>query len=46
MSLVTPECFDGGMSDDAITTIRHEAERFASALTRTDPAQQVPTCPE
>lgn len=46
MSLVTPECFDGGMSDDAITTIRHEAERFAAALTRTDPAQQVPTCPE
>ena len=34
------------MSIDAITTIRQEADRLASALTLTDPAQQVPTCPD
>ncbi|MGP9539822.1 maleylpyruvate isomerase family mycothiol-dependent enzyme [Brachybacterium sp. AOP43-C2-M15] len=34
------------MSIDAIATIEREAERFASALAATDPAQQVPTCPD
>ncbi|WP_394216800.1 maleylpyruvate isomerase N-terminal domain-containing protein [Brachybacterium vulturis] len=34
------------MDIDAITTIRHEAERLATALTLVDPGQRVPTCPE
>ncbi|ATG51653.1 hypothetical protein CFK38_09035 [Brachybacterium vulturis] len=34
------------MDIDAITTIRHEAERLATALTLVDPDQRVPTCPE
>lgn len=46
VSPVTGECFHGGMNIDAITTIRQEAERLASALTTTDPEQRVPTCPD
>ncbi|MDN5900843.1 MAG: maleylpyruvate isomerase N-terminal domain-containing protein [Brachybacterium sp.] len=34
------------MDIDAITTIRHEADRLATALTLTDRGQQVPTCPK
>ncbi|ASK64851.1 hypothetical protein CFK39_02275 [Brachybacterium avium] len=34
------------MDIDAITTIRDEADRLVSALTLTDPAQRVPSCPE
>src|SRR5699024_3826729 len=43
---VTPSCFDGGMSNDAIITIRQESDRLATALTSADRDQQVPTCPE
>lgn len=46
VSPVTSACFDGGMSIDAITTIRQESDRSAAALTLTDPDQQVPTCPD
>lgn len=46
VSHVTAACFDGPMSTDAITTIRQEADRLASALTAASPDQQVPTCPE
>src|SRR5699024_7302518 len=46
VSHATPACFDGPMSTDAITTIRQEADRLASALTTVSPDQQVPTCPE
>lgn len=40
------ECFDGGMSIDAVSVIREEADLFAAALTTTDPVQKVPTCPD
>ena len=43
---VTRSCFDGAMSNDAITIIRQESDRLATALTSADRDQQVPTCPE
>lgn len=46
MSPVTPRCFDGVMSNDALTTIQQESDRLAAVLAATDPAQRVPTCPD
>src|SRR5699024_11913377 len=46
VSYITRSCFDGAMSNDAITIIRQESDRLATALTSADRDQQVPTCPE
>ena len=34
------------MSIDSLTTIQQEADRLATVLAATDPAQRVPTCPD
>lgn len=46
VSSVTPGCFDGAMSIDAVAHIREETERSVAALTSVDPEQSVPTCPD